>query len=54
VNGLGFYYIPHSAVLRNKEMSKLAVIKVIQGNLSAAQVQSRDGASGSVKGQVDG
>jgi hypothetical protein len=40
VDGLGFYFIHHPAVLRNKEGSKLAVIKVIQGNLSAAQVQA--------------
>jgi hypothetical protein len=29
VDGLGFYYIPHSAVPRNKEVSKIVVIKVI-------------------------
>jgi hypothetical protein len=40
VDGLGFYYIPHSAVPRNKEASKLAVIKVIQGALSVTQVQA--------------
>jgi hypothetical protein len=39
VDGLGFYYIPHSAVPRSKEMSRSAVIKVIQGTLNAAQVQ---------------
>jgi hypothetical protein len=41
VDGLGFYYMPHSAVLRNKEASKIAVIKVIQGNLTMAQVQAK-------------
>jgi hypothetical protein len=40
VDGLGFYYIPHSAVPRNKEASKTVVIKVIQGNLTVAQVQA--------------
>jgi hypothetical protein len=40
VDGLGFYYIPHSATPRNKGLSKSAVIKVIDGNLSAAQVMA--------------
>jgi hypothetical protein len=38
VDGLGFYYKPHSAVPRSKEQSKSAVIKVIHGSLNAAQV----------------
>jgi hypothetical protein len=40
VDALGFYYIPHSVVPRNKEVSKSAVIKVIQENLSVAEVQA--------------
>jgi hypothetical protein len=38
VDGLGFYYIPHSAAPRTKDLSKTAIIKVIEGTLSVAQV----------------
>jgi hypothetical protein len=54
VDGLGFYYIPHSAVPRNKEASKTVVIKVIQGNLTVAQVQAEMERLVPEKGQVDG
>jgi hypothetical protein len=53
-SGLGFYYIPHSVVPRNKEASKTVVIKVIQGNLTVAQVQAEMERLVPGKGQVDG
>jgi hypothetical protein len=38
VDCLGFYYIPHSVVPRNKEVSKSAVI---HGNLNVTQVLAK-------------
>jgi hypothetical protein len=38
MNGLGFYYIPHTAAPWSKEQSRAAVIKVVQGSLNATQV----------------
>jgi hypothetical protein len=40
MDGLGFYYIPHSVYPGTKKCLKTAVIKVIQENLNAAQVQT--------------
>jgi hypothetical protein len=38
VDGLGFYYIPHAAPIKNKGNTKAALIRVVEGSLNATQV----------------
>jgi hypothetical protein len=40
VDGLGFYYIPHSAAIRPRAESKAAIIRVVDGEMNALQVKS--------------
>jgi hypothetical protein len=40
VDGLGFYYIPHSAAIGPRAESKTAIIRVVDGEMNAMQVKS--------------
>jgi hypothetical protein len=40
VDGLGFYYIPNSVVVRPKSAAKLAMVRVVEGEMTAAQVKA--------------
>jgi hypothetical protein len=38
VDGLCFYYIPHASSIKNRGDTKAALIRVIEGNMTAPQV----------------
>jgi hypothetical protein len=38
VDELGFYYIPHASSIKNRGDTKDAMIRVIEGNMTAPQV----------------
>jgi hypothetical protein len=38
VDGLGFYYIPHASSIKNRGDTKAALIRVIEGNMTAPWV----------------
>jgi hypothetical protein len=38
VYGLGFYYIPHAASIKSRDDTKVALIRVTEGIMSAPQV----------------
>jgi hypothetical protein len=40
VDGLGFYYIPNSVAVRPKAMAKTAMVRVVQGEMTAVQVKA--------------
>jgi hypothetical protein len=39
VDGLGFYYIPTSVAVRPKTAAKMAMVRVVEGEMTAAQVK---------------
>jgi hypothetical protein len=41
IDGLGFYYIPHSQTTQSRAEARAALIQVIEGELSSTQVQSQ-------------
>jgi hypothetical protein len=40
VDGLGFYYIPNSVVVRPKAMAKTAMVRVVEGELTTEQLKA--------------
>jgi hypothetical protein len=40
VNGLGFYYISNSVAVRPKAVAKTAMVRVVEGELTAGQVKA--------------
>jgi hypothetical protein len=40
MDGLGFYYIPNSVAVRPKSAAKLALVKVVEGEMTADQVKA--------------
>jgi hypothetical protein len=39
VGMLGFYYIPNSVVVRPKSAARLALVRVVEGEMTASQVR---------------
>jgi hypothetical protein len=40
VDGLGSYYIPNSVVVRPKAVANMALVRVVEGELTAVQVKA--------------
>jgi hypothetical protein len=40
VDGLGFYYIPHSVAVRSKSAARLAMVRVVEGEMTASQARA--------------
>jgi hypothetical protein len=40
VDGRDFYYIPHSAAIRPRAEAKMAIVRVVEGEMTIMQVKS--------------